>query len=235
MIGRLDVNTTGLLLFTTDGSLAHRWMHPSAQIEREYLVRVRGSPSGQDLARLRQGLPLEDGLARFDDIVLARGGGGGGGDGGGDDGGAEPGSHSWYLVVLREGRNREVRRLWNAAGFDVSRLKRVRFGALRLPAACRRGSGGGFPRPRRRGCEAPGENGPEPALTVPPRRNQNTRLLFAEGYPSGQREQTVNLPAHAFVGSNPTPLHRGGRNVPAGPGELAEAMEESSGVIIRRV
>jgi 23S rRNA pseudouridine2605 synthase len=130
-IGRLDVNTTGLLLFTTDGALAHRWMHPSAQIEREYLVRVRGVPAAVDLTRLRQGLPLEDGPAHFERIEPERGDVPGQAHGAGE---AVSGSHRWYRVALREGRNREVRRLWQAAGFEVSRLKRVRYGSIQLPA-----------------------------------------------------------------------------------------------------
>jgi len=124
VIGRLDVNTTGLLLFTTDGELAHRWMHPSGEIEREYLVRVRGQPSAQDLTRLAAGLPLEDGMARFERIEPASAGASSAED---------AVSHSWYRVSLREGRNREVRRLWQAAGFEVSRLKRLRYGTVRLP------------------------------------------------------------------------------------------------------
>ena len=126
VIGRLDVNTSGLLLFTTDGALAHRLMHPSAEIEREYRVRVRGAPSPATLRRLQRGIRLEDGPARFDRIV------------------AEPqpgaGRHGWYRVVLHEGRNREVRRLWAAEGFEVSRLERMRYGTILLPPSLRPGA-----------------------------------------------------------------------------------------------
>jgi 23S rRNA pseudouridine2605 synthase len=126
VIGRLDVNTTGLLLFTTDGALAHRLMHPSSEVEREYLVQVLGAPSAAVLAALRRGLVLEDGPARFDRIEPARG----------VSGGAEQAA---FHVVLHEGRNREVRRLWRAAGFEVTRLTRLRYGQVRLPADLRPG------------------------------------------------------------------------------------------------
>lgn len=128
-VGRLDVNTSGLLLLTTDGELAHRLMHPSSEVEREYLVRLRGRPGPAVLAQLLAGIPLEDGPASFDRIEAWEG-----------DGEAEAGSHSTWTVVLHEGRNREVRRLWSAAGFEVSRLLRVRYGPIELPREMRPGT-----------------------------------------------------------------------------------------------
>ncbi len=119
-VGRLDVNTSGLLLLTTDGELAHRLMHPSSEIEREYLVRVRGRPDPVTLRRLLAGVALEDGLARFDRIV--------------------PESPGAFRVVLHEGRNREVRRLWGAVGHEVSRLRRIRYGPIELPRDLRPGT-----------------------------------------------------------------------------------------------
>ena len=116
-IGRLDVMTSGLLLFTTDGALAHRLMHPSNEVEREYLVNVRGCPSPDVLDRLLKGVQLDDGPARFDHIKIERRGD----------------ANTSLRVILHEGRNREVRRLWEAVNHEVIRLARVRYGPVELP------------------------------------------------------------------------------------------------------
>jgi 23S rRNA pseudouridine2605 synthase len=122
-VGRLDYNTGGLLLLTTEGELANRMMHPRYGLEREYAVRVRGRLTEEQLARLRSGIPLDDGMARCDAV---------------EDGGGE-GANRWYRVVIREGRNRILRRLFDALGLTVSRLMRVRFGSVTLPPRLKRG------------------------------------------------------------------------------------------------
>ncbi|GAM72409.1 ribosomal large subunit pseudouridine synthase B [Vibrio sp. JCM 19236] len=122
-VGRLDANTSGLLLFTTDGELANRLMHPSRQVEREYLVRVFGEVNEQKVRNLVRGVELEDGMARFEDVVHA---------------GGEGMNHTFY-VVINEGRNREVRRLWESQETTVSRLKRVRYGDIFLEKKLPRG------------------------------------------------------------------------------------------------
>lgn len=122
-IGRLDLNTSGLILLTDEGELANRLMHPSRQIQREYAVRTLGTASDEILRKLTHGVELEDGPARFEEIV--------------DSGGQ--GTNHWYHVVLMEGRNREVRRMWEAVGLRVSRLMRVRFGPFILNKSQRPG------------------------------------------------------------------------------------------------
>ena len=122
-VGRLDINSSGLLLLTTDGTLANRLMHPSNHLQREYAVRVSGDVEPAMLDRLRAGVELEDGPGRF--VIIT--------DGGGE------GRNHWYNVTVDEGRNRLVRRLWASQGVVVSRLLRVRFGPLQLPRALGRG------------------------------------------------------------------------------------------------
>ncbi|MDX2465633.1 MAG: pseudouridine synthase [Porticoccus sp.] len=122
-VGRLDIGTTGLLLFTNNGDLANKLMHPSSEIDREYLVRIHGAVDDDMLQRLREGVLLDDGMAKFSDIVP----------------GERVGTNGWYTVALMEGRNREVRRLWESQNVEVNRLKRVRFGPIFLPSYTRCG------------------------------------------------------------------------------------------------
>ena len=116
-VGRLDINTSGLLLVTNNGELANRLMHPSTQVEREYAVRILGEVSAATLAKLKQGVELEDGKAKFDEIIFFGG----------------EGANKWYNVIVAEGRNRLVRRLWESQDVTVSRLMRVRYGPVVLP------------------------------------------------------------------------------------------------------
>ena len=123
-VGRLDINTSGLILFTNDGSLANQLMHPSSNIEREYIARVRGQVTDQILNNLIKGVKLEDGFAKFTDVQ----------------GGRKGNTNQWFAMVIMEGRTREVRRLWESQGLEISRLKRVRYGSLFLPASLKQGA-----------------------------------------------------------------------------------------------
>ena len=123
-VGRLDINTSGLLLFTNDGELANRLMHPSRQIEREYAVRILGEVKQENIDAMCAGVQLDDGMAKFSDVQYFDG----------------KGSNQWYHVVIVEGRNREVRRLWESQGFQVSRLKRVRYGSVFMDSSMRAGT-----------------------------------------------------------------------------------------------
>ena len=123
-VGRLDINTSGLILFTNDGSLANQLMHPSSNIEREYIARVHGQVTDQILNNLIKGVKLEDGFAKFTDVQ----------------GGRKGNTNQWFAMVIMEGRTREVRRLWESQGLEISRLKRVRYGSLFLPASLKQGA-----------------------------------------------------------------------------------------------
>ncbi|WP_211316954.1 pseudouridine synthase [Arenicella xantha] len=125
-VGRLDLNTSGLLLFTNSGELANRLMHPSTGLEREYLVRIRGAASPETIKKLTtDGVELDGRKAKFDSVIGADM--------------AEEGTNHWYRVIIREGRYREVRRLWDAVGHTVSRLKRIRYGTVKLTRDVKRG------------------------------------------------------------------------------------------------
>ena len=123
-VGRLDINTSGLILFSNDGSFANNLMHPSSNIEREYVARVHGHVSEKIVNNLIKGVKLEDGFAKFSDVQ----------------GGRKGNTNQWFAMVIMEGRSREVRRLWESQGLEISRLKRVRYGNLFLPATLKQGA-----------------------------------------------------------------------------------------------
>lgn len=190
-IGRLDINTTGLLVLSTDGELANAMMHPSYEVAREYVCRVR-APEGEETVsdkiadRLRRGVALEDGPAKFDEIERI------GGTGTQDSVG-----HDWFKVLIKEGRNREVRRLWESQGCQVSRLKRVRYGSIELPQPLLRGQSQELSDERvaalRRELKL--EDGPPPALTLQPVIGQR-KASKSTVHVGGERKQQGYVNGH---------------------------------------
>ena len=188
-IGRLDINTTGLLLLTTDGELANAMMHPSFEVEREYVVRVR-APEGEEkvpdniVDRLARGVALDDGPAKFDEIERI----------GGTD------SHDWFRVVVKEGRNREVRRLWESQGCQVSRLKRARYGKITLPRELARGQSSELASAQVDALrkELKLEDGAAPALTLQPVIGQRRALK------APVRVGRDGQPRNAYINGNTT-------------------------------
>ena len=163
-VGRLDVNTSGLLLFTTDGELANRLMHPSQQVEREYAVRVFGEVDDKMMSRLKKGVQLEDGPAHFNSIKPA------GGDG----------MNRWYHVTISEGRNREVRRLWESQEVQVSRLIRVRYGDIPLEQGLPQGGWSEMPLEQVNALRKQVKLPPEECSFIDPRNQESRQRKFAK-------------------------------------------------------
>ena len=174
-VGRLDINTSGLLLFTNDGSLANALMHPSTQVEREYQVRVHGEVDDAMLRKLREGVELDDGPAHFEHISEGRG----------------EGRNRWYSVVLKEGRNREVRRLWESQGVEVSRLKRVRFASTVLPSYVRKGQWLDLPPLEIKYLlKTAGMNTKVPPMSLAQRQQHERQIKRLRSRGSGSRDRT---------------------------------------------
>ncbi len=123
-VGRLDLNTSGLLLLTNNGQVANQLMHPSSMLDREYIARIRGEVEPADIDKLKKGIQIDGNRMKFNDLVEGR----------------VTKSHSWFALVIQEGKNREVRKLWNALGYEVSRLKRVRYANIFLPSTLKQGN-----------------------------------------------------------------------------------------------
>jgi 23S rRNA pseudouridine2605 synthase len=171
-VGRLDVNSAGLLLLTNDGELANRLMHPRSGIDREYAVRVKGEVTPEMVQRVVTGVELEDGMARFEDVV----------DAGGE------GANRWFHLVIMEGRKREVRRLWEAVGVTVSRLKRVRYGPVILDSRVKAGQWRELePEERRALLEAVDLRDERPWGSLAPRPSKGRPRAAASPRKGGQR------------------------------------------------
>ena len=213
-VGRLDLNTEGLLLLTRSGELANRLMHPRFGLQREYAVRVLGALSNDEKARLLDGVRLDDGMAQFASI---------------EDGGGE-GANCWYRVTIGEGRNREVRRMFEAVGHAVSRLIRIRYGAMMLPRGLKRGAwielderdiarltaAAGMPSADEEGARPPRPGGRHPAQ----RGKQGPRSGRTQGKPPGSRGESPGFGDRrsSGYGMGGAPTGPGGKGRGAKPG-----------------
>ncbi len=213
-VGRLDLNTEGLLLLTSSGELANRLMHPRFGLQREYAVRVLGALSNDEKARLLDGVRLDDGMAQFASI---------------EDGGGE-GANCWYRVTIGEGRNREVRRMFEAVGHAVSRLIRIRYGAMMLPRGLKRGAwielderdiarltaAAGMPSAEEEGARPPRPGGRHPAQ----RGKQGPRSGRTQGKPPGSRSESPGFGDRrsSGYGMGGAPTDPGGKGRGAKPG-----------------
>jgi len=213
-VGRLDLNTEGLLLLTSSGELANRLMHPRFGLQREYAVRVLGALSNDEKARLLDGVRLDDGMAQFASI---------------EDGGGE-GANCWYRVTIGEGRNREVRRMFEAVGHAVSRLIRIRYGAMMLPRGLKRGAwielderdiarltaAAGMPSADEEGARPPRPGGRHPAQ----RGKQGPRSGRTQGKPPGSRSESPGFGDRrsSGYGMGGAPTGPGGKGRGAKPG-----------------
>ncbi|MFW2357847.1 pseudouridine synthase [Hydrogenophaga sp.] len=213
-VGRLDLNTEGLLLLTSSGELANRLMHPRFGLQREYAVRVLGALSNDEKARLLDGVRLDDGMAQFASI---------------EDGGGE-GANCWYRVTIGEGRNREVRRMFEAVGHAVSRLIRIRYGAMMLPRGLKRGAwielderdiarltaAAGMPGADEEGARPPRPGGRHPAQ----RGKQGPRSGRTQGKPPGSRGESPGFGDRrsSGYGMGGAPTGPGGKGRGAKPG-----------------
>ena len=200
-VGRLDYNTEGLLLFTNSGELANRLMHPRYEVEREYAVRVMGRLDEEQMQRLMSGIELTDGMAKCDKVE--------------DGGGEEEGANHWYHVVLKEGRNREVRRLFEALNVPVSRLIRTRYGTLAMPSVMKRGDTLELEAPEVAAVmEAAGLKGSvqggQPQGDRPPRHGKQKR-------PEHRKGPRPNNQGPRPQGQGPRPQHQGQRPQGQGP------------------